>query len=76
MQYDPTLWWVGPLVFNLVVMIGGWLYYSNRTSWSVDAERPRQLFRCQACGHVYVVAQEYPILRCPKCGVDNEVVKR
>ena len=69
-------WIILPLVFNLVVILGAWIYYTNRRAWSSRATSPRQLFRCGSCGHVYVVSQEYPTMQCPKCGRDNEVVKR
>lgn len=65
-----------PLVFNLVALLGGWLYYTHRTSWPGRPAAQGKIYRCSSCSHVYVGDRDVPMSRCPACGTFNEAIKR
>ncbi len=65
-----------PLLFTLVALFGGGLYYSyRRVEPKVKASRTR-IYRCSVCRHVYVDSRDVPLARCTRCGCLNEAVKR
>mgnify|MGYP003593315683 CR=1 FL=1 len=65
-----------PLVFNLVALLLGGLYYAARSRrMEASPARPR-IYRCSVCGHVYVDERDVPLARCARCGTMNEAVKR
>ena len=63
------------LVFNLVMILGAWLYYSQRDT-RIEAIVKSNLYRCVKCAHVYVEGRDVPLSQCPHCGHFNEAVKR
>jgi hypothetical protein len=67
---------LAPLVFNLVALLGAWIYYTSRTSWPGQPIEQGKIYRCSSCSHVYVGARDVPMSRCPTCGTFNEAVKR
>lgn len=73
-NFNPLLVW--PAVFNLVVILGLWLYYSNRSGWSDQPEPPGSVYRCDACGRVYEDNRQQPRTACPDCGRFNDAVVR
>ncbi len=66
----------GPVVFNLVVIFGCWLYYGNRSGWSDQPHRRGLVYRCTSCGNVYEGDREEPRSGCPRCGGFNDAVMR
>jgi hypothetical protein len=65
-----------PVVFNLVVIFGCWLYYSNRSGWSDEPVRRGRLYRCAQCGAVYEGERQAPRNACPECGHYNDAAVR
>ena len=63
-------------VFTLVGLIGAWIYYGQRVQWPEKPLAEGRLYRCSACGHVYVESRDVPMARCPKCDRFNESVRR
>ena len=66
----------GPVVFNLIVIIGCWLYYSNRSGWTSRPVQRGHVYRCFRCGNVYEGDRHEPRNACPKCGEFNDTVMR
>lgn len=50
------------------------LFYSIRSK-----HRPlrthESIYKCSACGHVYAIARNRPMDRCPRCGTLNDAVR-
>lgn len=67
---------VGPVVFNLVVVIAVWMYYTNRRTDSQRETGDGKIYRCENCNLVYVERRLYPVLECPRCRHSNAAVRR
>jgi hypothetical protein len=65
-----------PLVFALVALFAGWVYYAARRNARHVRTSHARIYRCSVCQHVYVDARDVPLARCPRCGCLNEAVKR
>ena len=64
------------LIANLSVVFAATLYYSVRGYRRMPRHRAAPfIFRCSACGHVYVDRRNVPMSECGKCGAMNESVK-
>lgn len=69
-------WFMALLAIHLAVVFGATLYYAVRR----HRRTPRRhaapfIFRCSACGHVYMDRRNVPMAECGKCGAMNENVK-
>ena len=67
---------LAPVVLTLVVLFIAWVYYSNRKSWPGQPIEQGRIYRCSACGHVYVEGRDVPMSRCPRCDTFNEAIRR
>ncbi len=65
-----------PLVFGLVLLAVAGVYYSARHRKAGRRPPQNRIYRCVACGHVYVDARDIPLARCGRCGLMNEAVRR
>lgn len=70
---DALLW---PPVFALVAIFAAWIYYEARARWPEKPLAEGRLYRCAACGHVYVESRDVPVSRCPRCDRLNDAVRR
>ena len=69
-------WILAFLVANLSVVFAATLYYSVRGYRRMPRRRASPfIFRCAACGHVYMDRRNVPMAECEKCGAMNENVK-
>ena len=69
-------WMLGFLAVNLSMVFAATLYYSVRGYRRMPRHRAAPfIFRCSACGHVYVDRRNVPMSECGKCGAMNESVK-
>lgn len=65
-----------PLVFNLAIILSCWMYYHfAHHSRRVVRTRSR-IYRCSVCENVYVEERDVPLARCPRCGHNNEAIRR
>lgn len=65
-----------PLVFNLAIIMACWMYYTFiHRSGGVARTRSR-IYRCNVCANVYVEERDVPLARCPRCGHNNEAIRR
>lgn len=76
MQHDLMRLLDGPVVFNLVIIFGCWLYYGHRSGWSDQPIRRGPVYRCGSCGNVYEGDRREPRSGCPRCGHFNDAVMR
>ncbi|MFH0880285.1 MAG: hypothetical protein V2A34_11280 [Lentisphaerota bacterium] len=65
-----------PMVFTLVMLMAGWLYYAIRQGKTIRRPTRSRIYRCLGCGHVYVDERDVPLARCPRCSGMNEAVRR
>jgi len=65
-----------PVVFNLVMVIGAWMYYSNRRLSQQRDSGEGKIYRCENCNLVYVERRLYPVLECPRCHHPNTAIRR
>lgn len=65
-----------PLVFNLAILLACWVYYSFVHPSGRVAHTRSRIYRCGVCEHVYVEARDVPLARCPRCGRNNEAIRR
>ncbi|HMP77713.1 MAG TPA: hypothetical protein PKE12_15565 [Kiritimatiellia bacterium] len=68
------LW--GPPVFALVAVFGAWIYYATRKAPPEKPLHDGRLYRCAACGRVYVEPRQVPMARCPACDRLNDAPVR
>jgi hypothetical protein len=65
-----------PLVFNLAIIFACWMYYTFlHRSCRVVRTRSR-IYRCSVCENVYVEERDVPLARCPRCGHNNQAIRR
>jgi hypothetical protein len=76
MQSRLVILFLLPVVFNLLVVIGIWLYYSNRRRESDSSTGEGKIYRCENCNLVYVERRLYPVLECPRCQHPNAAIRR
>jgi len=50
------------------------LYYSLR-SLHRPARSHESIYECNHCGHIYAIARNRPMDRCPLCGTLNDAVR-
>ena len=67
---------VMPVVLALVALFAAWIYYGARRLWPQKPLAEGRIYRCAACGHVYVEGRDVPMSRCPRCDRINEAVRR
>jgi hypothetical protein len=65
-----------PFLFSLVALFACYLYYAVWRAAPRAPSRRERIYRCAACGHVYVEARDVPMARCPRCDNMNEAMKR
>lgn len=65
-----------PVSINLVVVIGAWVYYNNRSLGADRLPGEGKIYRCEKCGLVYAERRHYPVLECPRCKHPNTAVRR
>ena len=65
-----------PLVFNLAIILACWMYYTFMHPSSRVARSRSRLYRCRVCEHVYAEARDVPMARCPRCGHNNDAIRR
>ena len=69
-------WMLAFLIANLSMVFAATLYYSVRGYRRMPRHRASPfIFRCLACGHVYMDRRNVPMSECGKCGNMNESVK-
>ncbi len=70
-------WILWPLLLNLVLLIGCWVYYVfiQRDGASQYGSSRSRIYRCERCRYVYLDTRDLPMAKCPKCGNLNEAVK-
>lgn len=69
------IFWVPP-VFALVTLLIAWIYYASLKGWPYKTAQNGHLYRCAACGRVYVEPRRVPMSRCPACDHLNEAPDR
>ena len=62
------------LSFPLLVMSVLALYDNFRSLHRPSREK-ESIYECAECGHVYAIARNRPMDRCPRCGCLNEAVR-
>lgn len=50
------------------------LYYAIR-SMHRPLRSHESIYECSHCGHVYAIARNRPMDRCPRCGILNDAVR-
>ena len=65
-----------PVTLNLVVVMGAWMYYSNRRLNPGRESGEGKIYRCEHCNLVYVERRLYPVLECPRCHHPNTAIRR
>ena len=73
--HRPSVLWI-PVLFNLVIMAGAWLYYELRHAWSRRPAARSAVFRCSGCQAVYADDSGVPRIACPRCGRHNDVARK
>ena len=59
-----------PLVITAILA----LFYSLRSRHHPMRIR-ESIYECDHCGHVYAIARDRPMDRCPRCGTLNDAVR-
>lgn len=59
-----------PLLVTFVLA----LFYALRNPHRPSRER-ENIYECAECGHVYALARNRPMDRCPRCGHLNDAVR-
>jgi rubrerythrin len=65
-----------PLVFNLAIIFACWMYYTFAHHASRAVRRSARIYRCSVCDNVYLEVRDIPLARCPRCGHNNEAIRR
>lgn len=72
----PPDWFFLFFAANLALVFAATLYYAVRRYRRLPHRRAAPfIFRCAACGHVYLDRRNVPLAECEKCGAMNESVK-
>ncbi len=72
----PPDWFFLFFAANLALVFVVTLYYAVRRYRRLPRRRAAPfIFRCAACGHVYLDRRNVPLAECEKCGAMNESVK-
>ena len=61
-------------VYFLALLAMGWVY--RKRGYRHVKTRKANIFRCDACHHVYIDTRKVPLSKCPKCNTLNEVIRR
>jgi hypothetical protein len=59
-----------PLAITAVMAV-----YCNLCSLHRSTRSRESIYECSHCGHVYAIARNRPMDRCPRCGELNEAVR-
>ena len=72
MQYGTILivFFSVPLAITAILA----LFYSLRSRHRPMSTR-ESIYECDHCGHVYAIARNRPMDRCPRCGTLNDAVR-
>lgn len=76
MEINLSVLFVLPVFVNLVLVIGAWLYYTNRRPEMEKHPGEGKIYRCENCNLVYVERRLYPMLECPRCHHPNPAIRR
>ena len=65
-----------PLVFNLAIIWACWMYYTFAHRAGRPVRTRSRIYRCSVCENVYVEERDVPRARCPRCGHNNQALRR